>query len=221
MPASCNRRIASADSGRTASATAKAPLARLRSRPDRSRFGPCEAASSANCRISSRRFDAETLEQTRAAVCQCAAFDRRLDAVTRNGLKTRSPAEWSSLRSVALATIARATGCSASCSTAAANRERVVLATAVDRAHCDDAMLAERQRARLVEYHGGDESRLLEPTTVAHEQIRCARPVSSTGQRRAAQPGRAHAGQAMTSTVTTRSTVYSPGARQRPPTRLP
>ena len=67
-------------------------------------------------------------------------------------------------------TIARATGCSASRSTAAARRSASSCATVAGRAHRDDAVLAERERARLVEHDGRQVARLLEAAPVAHEQ---------------------------------------------------
>jgi hypothetical protein len=98
----------------------------------------------------------------------------------------------------------RAIGCSESRSTAAASRSASSSDDAVGNvATVDHAVLAEGQRAGLVEDDGIEVARLLEPAPVAHEQavLRAQRRRDRDHER----DGEAEAcGQAMTSTVTTR-----------------
>ena len=115
-------------------------------------------------------------------------------------------------RSSALLTIPCAIVCSESRSTAAAIRSASSALEASVRGDVDDAELTPRQRAGLVEDHGGELARLLETASIADEQPDCVRRdvVEMATTNGTASPSAC--GQAMTSTETSRSTANAPVA---------
>ena len=85
--------------------------------------------------------------------------------------------------------------CSESRSTAAAIRSASSRAQAPVRGHVDDPELAARQRAGLVEDHGGEVARLLETAAIADEQSRLRAETRGDGRhQRHGEPERVRAG---------------------------
>lgn len=135
---------------------------------------PTSAIFSSRCFVGEpadlwRRLDTETLEQVRAAIRQCATLDRRLDAMAGNGLKVRR----SRNRQLALGCARDDRVCHRMLGVLLDRRGKpkcAIFGEPIDGAHGDDPVLAEGQRARLVEHNRGEKACLLEPTTVAHER---------------------------------------------------
>ena len=75
------------------------------------------------------------------------------------------------------------------------NTKRVVRAQAPVRGDVDDSELTARQRAGLVEHHGGQVARLLETAAIANEQSRLRAQTGGDGRhQRHGEPERVRAG---------------------------
>ena len=171
MPSSCSRRTASADSGRMASATANAASDALALDADRSRPARWPRPSSANSTQLGRQ------RRRRAAPSRFGPpTASRRPSTTRLRRRGRGSPRSRSARGIVEPALARARhdGPRDRVLGVLLDRggepERVRLGRAAGRAHADDAMLAERERAGLVEDDRGEEARLLEPAPVAHQQ---------------------------------------------------
>ncbi len=169
IPISWRRSTASRDSGRTASATAKR-------RQDSA--GLEQEDGGLALRGALVREALQLRREARAGPAQQVRAAHHAARAPRPGAARRAPAIASNdvaggiarPRSSAVRTMARATGCSESRSTAAASRSASSSAMPGAVATADHPVLAERERPGLVEDHRVEPPRLLEPAPVAHEQ---------------------------------------------------
>ncbi len=161
--------IASRDSGRIASATANAARTLVAFEQVDRRPAPASAAASVNAASSAGELDAELARAGSARRRELASVDRGLAPRSRDRLE-----------------VAGARNCQPSLRGARHDRprhrmlgillqrgrepQRLVLGRFPPQSYADHPVLAQGERARLVEDHGVQEPRLLQPAPVAHQQ---------------------------------------------------